>query len=294
LESTAQTLVNTVNCVGVMGKGLAKEFKDREPEMFSAYKRICEQKLLRPGKLWLYKGSTNWILNFPTKDHWRYPSKIEWIDQGLQKFVDGHVDLGIREISFPRLGCGNGGLNWDDVRPLMERHLSPLKISVFIHDFDKRIGLPEHLEDIPRKLEAMFGSSFSFADFLAALPVALDLAGSHLINLENNQPLYGRYHDETLSLASTEATWEFDAEDLWGIWVSLQRGFLTREKAGWTAMGSGGPLISLLSLLPVTRLVEVQRFDASKPELALETTQSTASVATANARAGEQMTLQWH
>src|SRR4029077_5528254 len=124
-DSPAQTVVNTVNCVGVMGKGIAAHFKDNYPEMFQAYKNPCAKKLLEPGKLWLWKASDRWILNFPTKRHWRYPSKLEWIDAGLKKFVAEYEKRGIVEISFPRLGCGNGGLQWDDVRPLMERHLSP-------------------------------------------------------------------------------------------------------------------------------------------------------------------------
>jgi hypothetical protein len=86
LESTAQTVVNTVNCVGVMGKGIAHAFKMRYPEMFVAYKKICHDKLLEPGKLWLRRASDQWVLNFPTKKHWRHPSKLEWIEAGLRKF----------------------------------------------------------------------------------------------------------------------------------------------------------------------------------------------------------------
>src|SRR5688572_4179635 len=101
LESSAQTLVNTVNCVGVMGKGIAKEFKERDPAMFRAYKKICDDHLLEPGKLWLWHGADYWTLNFPTKIHWRNPSRIEWIEAGLRKFVSGYEKLGIRDISFP-------------------------------------------------------------------------------------------------------------------------------------------------------------------------------------------------
>ena len=100
LESPAQTLVNTVNCVGVMGKGLAHAFKEREPDMFKAYKRICDQKALVPGKLWLWRGSGSWVLNFPTKVHWRNPSRLEWIEEGLAKFVAAFMEQGITEISF--------------------------------------------------------------------------------------------------------------------------------------------------------------------------------------------------
>jgi O-acetyl-ADP-ribose deacetylase (regulator of RNase III) len=143
LDSNAQTLVNTVNCVGVMGKGIALEFKQRYPDMFKAYKRICDAGELEIGKLWLWSGRDQWVLNFPTKKHWRHPSKVEWIEAGLDKFVTEYVRRGITDISFPRLGCGNGGLNWErQVRPVMERYLAPLPINVYIHDFTKDVGLP--------------------------------------------------------------------------------------------------------------------------------------------------------
>jgi O-acetyl-ADP-ribose deacetylase (regulator of RNase III) len=149
LESTAQTVVNTVNCVGVMGKGLAAEFKKKFPDMFKTYKSICESGLLEPGKLWLRKADEQWILNFPTKLHWRNPSKLEWIESGLHKFTQEYDQRGITDIAFPRLGCGNGGLDWEEVRPMMEHYLSKLPIRVYIHDFVQSAGLPEHLEPYP-------------------------------------------------------------------------------------------------------------------------------------------------
>jgi len=133
-ESPAQVIVNTVNTVGVMGKGIAKQYKTFYPEMFKEYQKYCEAKLLEVGKLWIYKTENKWVLNFPTKKHWRSPSKIEYIEKGLQKFVDTYEERGIRSISFPPLGCGNGGLNWDnEVKPLMEKYLKNIDIDVFIH-----------------------------------------------------------------------------------------------------------------------------------------------------------------
>ena len=123
-DSTAQTLVNTVNCVGVMGKGLALEFKKLYPEMFEQYKMYCNQKLIQPGKLWLYKhDDKHWVLNFPTKCHWKYPSKIEYIEQGLQKFVNTYKEKNITDIAFPLLGCNNGGLNPNIVINIMIKYL---------------------------------------------------------------------------------------------------------------------------------------------------------------------------
>lgn len=270
LDSTAQTLVNTVNCVGVMGKGIAKEFKEREPEMFAAYKRICEKKLLAPGKLWLWRGAASLILNFPTKQHWRNPSKLEWIEAGLDKFVSSYQKLGIVEISFPRLGCGNGGLNWDDVRPLMEAHLRNLPIQVYIHDYTVDVGLPEHMEEVARRLREEKLESASFDGFLAAIEKAVEVGADKLSNLENNEPLSASVTgDQVLTIKTRRGTWSFEAEDLRGAWVSLQRGLLTKEKAEWSKRGAGDTLLSILSVLPQVRPVQIQPITRS-PEVALE------------------------
>ncbi|MBZ9818936.1 macro domain-containing protein [Mesorhizobium sp. CA4] len=133
-ESPAQTLVNTVNTVGVMGKGIAKEFKSRYPRMFREYRGLCEAHAFQVGNLHLWRSDTRWVLNFPTKTTWKLPSKMEYIERGLRKFVATYKDLGITSVSFPPLGCGNGNLNWDDVRPLMESHLAQVSIPVYIHD----------------------------------------------------------------------------------------------------------------------------------------------------------------
>ena len=133
-DSTMQTLVNTVNCVGVMGKGLALEFKRRFPDMFKEYVKLCEQKQVRPGQPYLYQdflGTS--ILNFPTKDHWRSPSKLEYIINGLDWFVEKYKSYGITSIAFPPLGCGNGGLSWETVSPIMYEKLSQLPIKIEIY-----------------------------------------------------------------------------------------------------------------------------------------------------------------
>lgn len=293
-EASTQTLVNTVNCVGVMGKGIAKEFKDRDPKMFAAYKSICDRKLLRPGKLWLWKGSPQWVLNFPTKDHWKGPSKIEWIEAGLEKFAANYSELGIREISFPRLGCGNGGLNWDDVRPVMERYLSGLKLQVFIHDFDKSIGLPEHLERIPEQLNSEFTDASDFSEFVRMIERIIELAGTDLVDLKSHQRIEAYMANDLLRLAVGKDYWEFDQDDLWGVWVTLQKGFLTQEKAGWTAVEGGRPLLSILSLLPMVRPIEILRFNESAPEFAIELKSQVRGSRPALAAPNDQIGLQWH
>lgn len=133
-DSKAQTLVNTVNCVGVMGKGIALEFKKRYPEMFKDYQELCSQNKVIAGKPYYYHdlfGTS--IINFPTKDHWRSPSKLSYVIDGLDWFVDNYESLGITSIAFPPLGCGNGGLTWDIVGPIMYQKLKGLPIDIEIY-----------------------------------------------------------------------------------------------------------------------------------------------------------------
>lgn len=138
-QSSAQVLVNPVNTVGAMGKGLALEFKKQYPQMYPQYRKYCLDDTLTVGKLYLFKSDDKWILNFPTKKDWREPSEIAYIEQGLDKFVDTYQEKEIESISFPQLGVRNGGLNWEDeVKPLMEKYLSDLPITVFVHIFPNK------------------------------------------------------------------------------------------------------------------------------------------------------------
>jgi O-acetyl-ADP-ribose deacetylase (regulator of RNase III) len=128
-----RTIVNTINCAGVMGDGIALEFRLRYPEMFEDYVRRCKRKEVVIGKPYVYRPSNEFIiLNFPTKKHWRYQSKVEWIEQGLDYFVGLYRQMGIASIAFPPLGCNRGGLDWRNVKPLMERYLGKLDIDVYI------------------------------------------------------------------------------------------------------------------------------------------------------------------
>lgn len=137
-NSKCQTIVNTVNCVGVMGKGIAFVHRLRYPKMYEEYREHCKNKLIKPGSLWLYKKQENapWILSFPTKYHWKYPSKIEWVEQGLQKFVDTYEKKGITSIAFPLLGTHNGGLDTKEVRNLMNKYLEKCHIDIEIYDYN--------------------------------------------------------------------------------------------------------------------------------------------------------------
>ena len=133
-SSNMKTIVNTVNCVGVMGKGIALEFKKRYPDMYKEYVSMCRNGEIRPGKPYYYTDILgNSVLNFPTKDHWRSPSKLSYITDGLKWFKEHYKELGITSIAFPPLGCGNGGLTWEVVGPLMYYYLNDLPIEVEVY-----------------------------------------------------------------------------------------------------------------------------------------------------------------
>jgi O-acetyl-ADP-ribose deacetylase (regulator of RNase III) len=141
-NSHAQTIVNTVNCVGVMGKGIALVFKLRYPKMFDIYKKLCSAGEIQIGKLWLYRDepAVPWVLNFPTKYHWKYPSKMEYIELGLKKFLSTYKGKGISSIAFPLLGTFNGGLNKNDVLNLMVKYLSLCDIPVEIYEYNPLVA----------------------------------------------------------------------------------------------------------------------------------------------------------
>lgn len=131
LDAKVDALVNTVNTVGVMGKGIALMFKERFPENFVAYAAACKSGQVKTGQMFVQPGmeldGPRWIINFPTKQNWRQPAKIEWIDKGLEALKEVICEKNIRSIALPPLGCGNGGLDWDLVRPKIEAVLSSLE-----------------------------------------------------------------------------------------------------------------------------------------------------------------------
>lgn len=143
-SSPAAVLVNTVNTVGVMGKGIAFEFKRLFPEMFERYQKECEAGRFDVGNLMLYATPNKWILNFPTKKHWRSPSRVEYIEAGLETFIRTYRDHDFASVAFPQLGCGNGELDWEtQVRPVMEHYLSALPVEIYVHLYTKT-GSREH------------------------------------------------------------------------------------------------------------------------------------------------------
>lgn len=134
LFSKYQTLVNPVNCVGVMGKGLALRFKKAYPDMFKRYKSICERHLFKPGLLWIYNAHNGQkVLCFPTKDDWNEPSRPEWIEDGLKKFVSTYKDKELTSAAFPLLGTGLGGLDKSTIMAMMEENLRQCDIPIEIY-----------------------------------------------------------------------------------------------------------------------------------------------------------------
>jgi O-acetyl-ADP-ribose deacetylase (regulator of RNase III) len=133
-ESRAQTLVNAVNCVGVMGKGIAEQFKRRFPAMFEDYRRRSKGKQVRLGEPYLYRDSSGvQIVNFPTKGHWRSPSRLVDVEHGLDHLAKHVAEWGITSLALPALGCGNGQLEWSEVGPLIYRKLNRLPIDIEIY-----------------------------------------------------------------------------------------------------------------------------------------------------------------
>ncbi|MBV9387482.1 MAG: macro domain-containing protein [Chroococcidiopsidaceae cyanobacterium CP_BM_ER_R8_30] len=130
LETDAEALVNTVNCVGVMGKGIALQFKQAFPDNFRHYERACRDREVQPGKMFTVSTgkllNPRYIINFPTKRHWRGKSRLEDIQSGLLALIAEIKRLDIHSIGIPPLGCGNGGLEWSQVRPLIESAFAEL------------------------------------------------------------------------------------------------------------------------------------------------------------------------
>jgi O-acetyl-ADP-ribose deacetylase (regulator of RNase III) len=144
-----------------MGAGIALECKYRYPEMFERYKEMCDKKLLDIGKLYLYQSSTKWILNFPTKNHWKYPTKPIYLEKGLLKFKETYQQKKIKSIAFPLLGAQNGGLSKDESLEMLQKHLKvvdiPIEIYIYkenasddLYNIFKTAFLSNNLENLKR------------------------------------------------------------------------------------------------------------------------------------------------
>ena len=259
-RSPARVLVNTVNTVGVMGKGIAKDFKLIYPDMFRQYQRICEMGSFNIGDLWLYKTPNKWILNFPTKRHWRQSSDPKYIEDGLRKFVDIFHLYGITTISFPMLGCGNGELDWEtQVQPLMEEYLRQLPITAFIHLHNRRdTFVPEH-NDIKATREWLRGETESLAfaevwDDLGKLPSG----PTQFAKLDTGEP-FGVEVDreaEALTIYPSGEMRDIPKDALLELWQQIrQSGFVSGNELPYGLDNFAEYIIPVISKLPYVELV---------------------------------------
>ena len=253
-SSPAQVLVNTVNTVGVMGKGIALEFKKRYPEMFLQYKEQCDKHKLVIGKLMLWYEPDHWLLQFPTKEHWRNPSKLEYIEKGLMAFVRKYADYNISSIAFPKLGCGNGELDWNDVKPLMEKYLKDLPIDVYIYLGKNEVNRPEHkfqnaMDDFLKE-NARDLSFTGVQDMICYHTLIMP------IEFEHNGDLWKAYwkKDKKLTFENASEVKELETETVHQIWdeICAKKLFSTNEDNDTTLF------YSLLNRMGYLQQVKVQ------------------------------------
>lgn len=156
LKDDVEAIVNTVNCVGIMGRGIALQFKNAWPENFKAYEAACKREEVQPGRMFVYEvgqlTTPRYIINFPTKRHWRGKSRIEDIESGLKALVSEIRQRGIRSIAIPPLGSGLGGLDWNDVRPHIEaamRELPDVRVRIFEPKGAPASDVMHHSREVP-------------------------------------------------------------------------------------------------------------------------------------------------
>jgi O-acetyl-ADP-ribose deacetylase (regulator of RNase III) len=259
-EAPVQTLVNTVNTVGVMGKGIALTFKEIFPEMFREYRALCEQGQLRVGSLHLWRGPGRYVLNFPTKEHWRNPSKVEYLEAGLKAFVKMYESAGIYSIAFPPLGCGNGELDFGVVRPLMEHYLAPLPITVLLY------------APLPRRTVAEHRQPAEIAGWLRSAPAELpfDEVWSDLVQALRNRTTVttaskgGRFEAQVTEPDTTglriwmsgRRTTVVSRDELAEAWKQLRDfGLLTARRLPTGLEKDASYVLAILALLPYVQTV---------------------------------------
>jgi hypothetical protein len=253
-DSPAQTLVNTVNTVGIMGKGIAKTFRERYPLMFAEYKKLCDAQKLTVGSLQLWKGNDHWVLNFPTKTTWRLPSELSYIEMGLQTFVNNYEKTGIVSASFPPLGCGNGNLEWSDVRPVMERYLGKINIPIYIHSL--HVGsefIPEHREtrNVPT----------NFMTFLSDIRASISAQKGSFTTVEGGQQFGVRFSDDAIVVTRGGRQHEkIPIEEIENAWVVLREGILSIDRfPDEASRRNKSYLFPVLRSLPYVRSTQASR-----------------------------------
>ena len=243
-----------------MGKGIAKDFKEIYPEMFTHYQQICEKGSFDIGNLWLYKTTNKWILNFPTKRHWRQPSRPEYIEAGLRKFVEVYHVYGITSISYPLIGCGNGELDWEtQVQPLVEQYLRELPITVFIHRQDIQDPFePEH-----RNIKVMREWLRGEPQALAFSEVWDDLCSLLCNRTKFSRPDTGEEFSVTVSEAAEGLTigsrgevQHVPSEAFLELWQQIrQSGFVFGENLPYGLDACSDYILPIMARLPYVELV---------------------------------------
>jgi len=249
-DSKTKTLVNTVNCVGVMGKGIAKEFKMKYPDMYKQYSMKCKRGEVKPGEPFIYtdlKGTR--IINFPTKDHWKNNTNLDDIIKGLDIFIKKYKDWSVKSIAFPPLGCGSGGLDWEYVGPIMYNKLKNLDIDIELYApygtkkeqiTEEYLSRPINLEDIKRKMRAKVKPEWivllKVIENLKEKPYANPVGRTifqkicfiaeqlHLADFNFKKGSYGPFSNEILSTLSTLANNNIIFEKQIGKMISLRLG----------------------------------------------------------------------
>lgn len=262
--------------------------------MFRAYKKLCDDHSLDVGKLHLWRAPDHWILNFPTKTTWRQPSRIEYIEAGLETFQRSYKQMGIASVSFPPLGCGNGNLAWKDVRPLMEHYLSKVDIPVYVHDYQvARTFVPEHDRPEVRRVP------ISYNEFRHDIMTRLQ-RGDNFSTLRKTSEFLARWVDDgdILVERSTGRTEMIDRELIEAAWSSLQNGMFTGDQfADEPSKKLKSYLFPILASLPYVRVAEISRpgWSDSSPGHALyisrEDRKSGAQLDTVPSSHGEQACL---
>jgi O-acetyl-ADP-ribose deacetylase (regulator of RNase III) len=274
-DSPAQAWVNTVNTEGIMGKGIALTFKRLFPAMFCEYQELCESRQLKIGTLHYFRAQNRCIINFPTKTTWRKPSSLKYVEDGLKTFVSSYERYGITSVAFPPLGCGNGELSFErDVRPLMERYLKPLPISVFIYPPQPIAAIPEHRT--PEQMEAWVQLESNFRDGEAVWNDVKHLigAGRKFDSIDGAYAFRATmgtetsYIDEDTMIHVEVVQIELPMmppgsralakSDILAAWEHLRRARVLTAEAFADAVRIGGPALGLLRELPYLSLMKLE------------------------------------
>lgn len=184
--SSCQTIVNTVNCVGIMGAGIALECRLRYPAMYQQYADLCKEKKIDIGTLWIYKATERWILNFPTKQNWKYPTKEEYLHAGLKKFMGTYEARGVESIAFPVLGAQNGGLDAARSIEIMESYLRdcPIRVEIYKYDPTAKDDLFDKFKEkmLTLGLEDLKSATGLRSDYIERIRDALQNPNMHQLN----------------------------------------------------------------------------------------------------------------